>query len=60
MSLIAFPVSYFWTVNATQTQAAFTLQVLMHKSDLLTISDVLARQYTFTLDMTGIWYLCLH
>ncbi len=41
-------------------KAAFTLQVLMHKSDLLTISDFLARLFTFTLDTTGIRYLCLH
>ncbi len=40
--------------------AAFTLQDLMHRSDLLTISDFLTGLFTFTLDTTGIWYLCLH
>ncbi len=35
--------------------AVFTLQVLKHKSDLLTISDFLARLFTFTLDTLD-WY----
>ncbi len=43
-----------------QTKAVFTLQVLMHKSHLLTIYDFLSRLFTFIIDTTGIRYLCLH
>ncbi len=32
----------------------------MHRFDLLTISNFLARLFTFTLDTTDIRYLCLH
>ncbi len=43
-----------WAVwKITKNESAFTLQVLMHKSNLLPISNFLARLFTFTLD----WYL---
>lgn len=32
----------------------------MHRSDLLTILDFLANLFTFTLNRTGIRFLCLH
>ncbi len=44
----------------SELKAAFTLRVLMHRSDLLTISDFLAHLFTFILSTTGIQYLCLH